>query len=385
MIALSQGDTLDSNADWTVPLTPLYSAVGKPELWPAALDSLCKVVNAHSALIYTPCPQLLDMPHYWSANYMVETILDYLQNFVLEDPYNAAAASRDLFRMGTVVTGDELVPMSHLKTTRFFNDFLMKHNQGQLLAAIPFGLDNSHDLPPVVLSFFKPMSHPAFSDTETNLLNKLLPHVQRAWLLHDQLEKCKTLNIALTGALNQLSHGVMILSPEGAMRFANTSAKHFLSSIYLSELKNQKNNMIGLPTSVLDVMSIAAKKKISCKKALLNQTEEWFIVAASLKHLPHLQSNGATDDIVVWLTKNDKRRKTCTDLIAELFNLTLSEGKVLESLLKNQTPQEIAEALDVKISTVRTHLASLLAKTNTKRQQDLIRMAAAFEFIDAVH
>ncbi len=376
---------MEISADWTEPLEHLYNAVGKPELWPAALDSLCKTLNAHSALIYTPCPQLLDMPHFWSSKYAPETIKDYLENFVLEDPYNAAAASRDLFKTGVVVTGEDLVPMSHLKKTRFFNAFLIKHNQGQLLGALPFGLENTHDLPPVVLSFYRPMNQVAYSEIETNQLNKLLPHIQRAWLLHGQIEKCKTLNNALTGALNQLSHGVLILSPEGSMRFANASAKHFLSNIYLAELKKQKSNMIGLPTGLLDVISIAARKKISCKKVMLNQTEEWFIVAASLEQLPHLQAHAESDDIVVWLTKNEQQRKTSADLITELFNLTLSEGKVLELLLKNQAPQEIAVVLDVKITTVRTHLAALLAKTNSKRQQDLIRMAAAFEFIDIKH
>lgn len=372
---------MESNADWTAALEPLYNAVGKPELWPAALDSLCKVVNAHSALMYTPCPQLLDMPHYWSSCYAPETIKDYLENFVLEDPYNAAGSSQDLFKMGVVVTGEQLVPMNHLKTTRFFNDFLTKHNQGQLLAAIPFGLDNSHDLPPVVLSFYKPVSQPAFFEDETKLLNKLLPHVQRAWLLHDQLERGKTLNIALTGVLNQLSHGVLILTPKGAMRFANTAAKHFLSSIYLSELKSYKKNTIGLPTSVLDVIGIASRKEVSCKKVLLNQTDEWFIVAAKIKKLPHLRGDADSDDIAVWLTKNNQQYKTSSDLIRELFNLTLSEAKVLEYLLKNHTPQEISVLLDVKISTVRTHLTSLLAKTNSKRQQDLIRLTTSFTFL----
>ena len=366
---------------WTDALDHLYGAVGKPELWTVALDSLCELLNAHSALIFTPCPQLLDMPHHWSSRYSPETIKDYLENFVLEDPYNVAASSRGLFKMGLVVTGDQLVPMSHLKKTRFFNDFSIKHNQGQLLASLPFWVDNSHDLPAIVLSFYRPVHHPAFLETEANLLNKLLPHVQRAWLLHDQLEKYKTLNSALTSALNQLSHGVMIITPKGAMRFANTSAKRFLSDIYLSELKNKKSNRIGLPASVLDVMAIVAREKISCKKVLLNQNEEWFVVAVSIKNLSHLQEEGDSDDVVVWLTKNDQKCKTSIDLIAELFNLTLTEGKVLESLLKNQTPQQISEMLGVKISTVRSHITALLLKTNSNRQQDLIRLASSFTFL----
>lgn len=376
---------MEFNTDWTQPLDQLYSAVGKPELWQAALDSLCETVGADSALIFTPCPQLLDMRHHWSSKYSADTIHDYLQNFLLEDPYNASASSRDLFRMGSVITGDELVPMSHLKTTRFYHEFLVKHNQGQLLVGLPFLLDNPHNLPTVVLSFYRSASQSAFSEHEVSVLNKLLPHIQRAWLLHDQAEKYKTLNTALEGALNQLSHGVLILNQQGAMRFANAAAKRFLSSVYLSELKNQKNNMIGLPTALLDVVSVAANKKMSCKKVMLNRSDEWFVVAAKLKHIPHFQNEGSGDDVVVWLTKNDQQRKTSADLIAELFNLTLSEGKVLERLFQNQTPQEIAEILDVKISTVRTHLASLLAKTNSKRQQDLIRLAAAFEFIDTAH
>jgi len=68
--------------------------------------------------------------------------------------------------------------------------------------------------------------------------------------------------------------------------------------------------------------------------------------------------------------------------MTELFKLTHTEAKVLGLLLENKTAKIIAEQLKVKVSTVRSHLTSLLIKAASRRQQDLIRLAAVFTIIE---
>jgi DNA-binding CsgD family transcriptional regulator len=55
--------------------------------------------------------------------------------------------------------------------------------------------------------------------------------------------------------------------------------------------------------------------------------------------------------------------------------LTPAELGVLTLLLDGKTPSEIAATRGVAISTVRTHLKRLFAKTGTRRQADLVRCA----------
>lgn len=350
-----------------------------------ALDALCEVLEADTALLFTPCPQLLEMPHHWSSNYHPNTIPDYLKNFLLEDPYNASAAAADKFKMGNVIIGDDLVNPAYLQTTRFFKEFSLKYNQGHLLASIPFD-GNAHAMPTMVLAFYRAISKAPYTKNEADLLKKLLPHVQRAWLLHSQIVEYKTLNNALETALNQLRQGFILLSSTGEMRFANTIAKHFLSDLYLSELKLKPSSTIGLPKGIVDAVSNATKKMV-CKKVQIKQQEIWYLLVAPIKKMPStaiqlLKDLYTEDDRVVWLTQSHQAMQTNVDVMTDLFSLTKSESKTLELLLGSQTPQEIAQSTEVKITTVRSHISAILAKTGAKRQQELIRLAATFEFID---
>jgi len=56
-----------------------------------------------------------------------------------------------------------------------------------------------------------------------------------------------------------------------------------------------------------------------------------------------------------------------------IFRLTPAETRLVEALLDNETIESYALKMNVSRNTVRTHLASLFAKTGTRRQAELLR------------
>jgi DNA-binding CsgD family transcriptional regulator len=62
-----------------------------------------------------------------------------------------------------------------------------------------------------------------------------------------------------------------------------------------------------------------------------------------------------------------------TDL-AEFFGLSPAEARVAAALLTGKTLAEIAASSGVRITTVRTQLASILKKVGAERQADLVRI-----------
>jgi DNA-binding CsgD family transcriptional regulator len=74
------------------------------------------------------------------------------------------------------------------------------------------------------------------------------------------------------------------------------------------------------------------------------------------------------------------RRSACPLLTAQSFccahGLTPAESSVLDGLLSGLDPRRIAQQHGVALSTVRTQVASILAKTSTRRIQDLTAAAA---------
>ena len=62
------------------------------------------------------------------------------------------------------------------------------------------------------------------------------------------------------------------------------------------------------------------------------------------------------------------------DFVTRIFGLSPAEARLLPLLLRGCTPQQIAQELGVKVTTVRSQLSSVFAKTGATRQQDLIRL-----------
>jgi DNA-binding CsgD family transcriptional regulator len=66
------------------------------------------------------------------------------------------------------------------------------------------------------------------------------------------------------------------------------------------------------------------------------------------------------------------------EVIARHYNLTPTELRVLLGIVNVGGVPEVAEALGVSVSTVRSHLAAVFEKTATGRQADLVKLVAAF-------
>ena len=92
--------------------------------------------------------------------------------------------------------------------------------------------------------------------------------------------------------------------------------------------------------------------------------------------LPLQDGQGRPSQAMVVLGK----RNLCGELpmlaFAREHQLTAAELQVLQSLCSGLQPQEIAQRHGVAISTVRTQIASVRAKTATESIRDLVSMVA---------
>ena len=70
--------------------------------------------------------------------------------------------------------------------------------------------------------------------------------------------------------------------------------------------------------------------------------------------------------------KTDKTGPSVQDILISLYSLTRTEAKVVEKLIEYPEIRFVAEALDIKISTARTHLKRIFRKTDTNRQSVLV-------------
>jgi DNA-binding CsgD family transcriptional regulator len=66
------------------------------------------------------------------------------------------------------------------------------------------------------------------------------------------------------------------------------------------------------------------------------------------------------------------------EIIARHYGLTPSELRVLLAVIEVGGVPEVAEALGIAETTVKTHLGKVYGKTGTARQADLVKLVAGF-------
>lgn len=59
--------------------------------------------------------------------------------------------------------------------------------------------------------------------------------------------------------------------------------------------------------------------------------------------------------------------------LRELYGLTATEARVAQALVSRHAPHEIADSLEIAMSTVRTHLRVAYSKVGATSQADLVR------------
>ena len=70
--------------------------------------------------------------------------------------------------------------------------------------------------------------------------------------------------------------------------------------------------------------------------------------------------------------------RSAPEIIARAYNLTPTELRVLMAIVEVGGVPEVAVALGVAESTVKTHLGNLFVKTGARRQADLVKIVAGF-------
>lgn len=90
---------------------------------------------------------------------------------------------------------------------------------------------------------------------------------------------------------------------------------------------------------------------------------------------PIARDHAQHDAAVVMLVDPPAELHGTLAALQRLFGLTAAEARVLALLLDDCRPREIADELHLSITTVRSHLKALFAKTGTHRQSELVALA----------
>jgi len=276
-----------------------------------------------------------------------------------------------------VILDQDGLPKSELVQTEFYNDFMKPFGMHSLLT-IGLGLDTANL---VTLNFFRPAHRPDFDGEAVRAARRLQPHLLRAYKLTRQLGMAGRAAGDLAGFLEQVPHAVFVLDLDGRIRFANHRAEAIIA-----ERDGLTTSGGGLRAAKADIT-----RKLQALIAAAGSSDPMLRQGGSMA-LPRpsarppltaivapLRSDGvspfqSSPAIIVSVTDPDCDIALPAARLRQLFGLTRAEAAIALELVAGWSAKEVADRRRLSYHTVRAHTARILAKTETNRQIDLVRL-----------
>jgi DNA-binding CsgD family transcriptional regulator len=179
----------------------------------------------------------------------------------------------------------------------------------------------------------------------------------------------------ITCLLDHIDYGLVVLDEGGAALHANRAAREWLASARTPlRLQSERVEAVAAQDGGQFRRALAAAVSRGSRTLLsFDGAGEGFAVA-----IGPLCGGGVTLPGRALLVIG--RRQVCDALTAQMFasrhGLTLAESQVLQLLCTGLAPREIAQRQQVAVSTVRTQIGSLRAKTRARTIGTLVREVA---------
>jgi DNA-binding CsgD family transcriptional regulator/PAS domain-containing protein len=295
----------------------------------------------------------------------------YKERFAKVDPWAGSLARNPL---ETIMLGSEHMREDELVKTEFYNDFA---RPGGMFRPMGVKMRLAPDVY-ATMGSENPFAKRLFEPADKRRVERLLPHVKRALQLRRRHRQSLPQPSTHAAALDALSFGVVICDIAARLVFANAAAEAFA----------REGAGITFGTRGKGVGAIVASEGLALNRLVheaasggaggvlrLTGRDGSTALLVLVTPLPRpFNGHGRSGYAMVSLRSATERPAFTEAALAALFRLSPTQASIALELFNGKSPEEIAIARGVKISTLRTHLSDIYARTGAETQRDLIRL-----------
>jgi len=353
----------------------IYAAADDPGLWPGALGRMADLFDVRAVnLLYTDGGRRPD-------GVMVNHGLDpdlvsrYNAYYVTVDPIVAASLRSPI---GEFFSSEALYPGEAWRNTELYADLMGPYGLHHLFGATLLRSEAAYG----ALSMMRAPGARALDSSELELFGWLVPHVQRAMAVHRRLCAAEHRAGLLTDLTDELAVGVILLDECGRVMHANAAAERMARAgdgLLLGP--GGVKAALGAETTALrrlvveavqtgNGQGLGAAGAMRLTRSSLLRPYEVLVTPLSRRQQ---ETRPRAPVAALFVTDPEAEPATPEQLLAGLYGLTRAEARLAAALLRGATLDEISVLFGVTMNTVRTQLRSVFAKTETRRQSDLVR------------
>lgn len=356
----------------------IYDAAADPTVWPAALQRIGDLLGGFGTSLIIRDMRTFD--GHAISTHAPETASDFWR-WRDQNPF-AARAARPRTRL--VEADQHFLPRMELERTAYYNEYWRRHDMNTAI----MGWLHRHGTVQQYVTTARPVAAGLFERRDVELLELLVPHLQRAVLLQQRLQHGTLTEPAATDILDAIGHAIILLDAAGMPVHVNRAGERLLSrrdglSIERGRLCAATPSLTaGLDRLLSSAIRGAAGLRQGGSMLLPRPSGKpaLVLVAVPLRNeLEWLRPRHAA--VCLSVVDLDQRPSLSDASLGALFGLTPAEAAVARLLLRGVEAREIAAQLSIGYATARTHLARIMEKTATHRQAELVgllsRLAAA--------
>ncbi|MCK1385757.1 LuxR C-terminal-related transcriptional regulator [Bradyrhizobium sp. 21] len=355
----------------------IYDAALDSSLWVGVLDQATQFVGGTAAGIYWKDITVQGELHF-VYNVEPSSVDAYFNKYIRFDP---SLTAQFFFNVEEIYSTTNVLPYDEFVETIFYKEWVKPNGWADHLAATLDKTATSF----AQFGVFRSERQGLADDNMRQRMQLLVPHVRRAVLIGKVIDLHKEKAGSLSDALNRLDVGVFLLDEHCRIAFANLAAQALLGEAAV--LRTANNNLIAVEPHAAQVLRNVVAAASGGDAAIgadgvaiplsSKPGDNWVADILPLTSGTRRQAGGHHSAVAaVFVRKISVAASYPTEVAARQFQLTPSEARVLDALLRVSGVSEMAEALGVSEATVKTHLQNIFGKTGVRRQADLIKLVA---------
>jgi DNA-binding CsgD family transcriptional regulator/PAS domain-containing protein len=364
------GAPLQMDRIFSETVSAIYDCAVDPALWPPTLDRIREAMGvAYVGLNVVefrepgpPRPTLVQGTE-WEGVWL-DRLMESLESLPgYRDMRRAPIDQPIVFR--------RLIPKEAFEASHFYKSWV--EPQG-LHDACNTPFIQRSDLTAMLTAWTAKAGRRTLSPRNLDLLVGLAPHLRRAILISDLLDRERRLQRVHAALLDRLSVAVLLVGPDGCIVYANGGAERILSEG--RHLRSAAGRARPASSSHALAFAEALRRATTAQDEVM---ESWGCgtvlpatdgSAAVAYVLPFGQSDTrqalGEGMAAVVLVEPDKVPPPPVELVAALLGLTSAEARVALAVAEGWGTDEITDRLHISLNTLKTHLGTIFNKTGLR-------------------
>jgi DNA-binding CsgD family transcriptional regulator len=359
----------------------IYGAILDKSRWLDVLRQTTQFVGAQAGvLLWRSEVSGAADPVYYSFGIESRYAESYVEHAKL-DPLMVAMFSREI---GDVASATELVPRSVFVESRFYKDWALPQGWAR---SVHVNLDKS-PTSFVYLSLWRSGTGGSVGWPAMDRLRLLASHLRRAVLVRKFIDRHTAEAATLGDTLDGIGPGLFFVNADAHILEANANGRAMLEQGTLVRAHGgrlvpaDRDAEQGLTEILCGFESGNAASSVRPASVLLSTRAGEPFVAHVVPLIEGVRrstgSSAYTAVAAVFVQRASFELPSSREIIGKSYKLTPTELRVLLAIVEVGGVPKVSEAMGITVSTVKTHLRRLFAKTGTDRQADLVKLVAAY-------